>query len=369
MAASHDFLKERSWSTLPNASRAPTPASTPTAATTPGRPRAGPDRRRRRASTSRRSAASCSATGRRSRLASRALVEPSRDAEASRGSALADHRARVFEQLKLLVENGAGAPRLPEVASAARRTTAATSPASRSSSRPTRRCRSSRACSGACSAPPCMHLGTEHHHEKYLPGDHEPRGARRLRDDRDRPRLGCRQPSAPRRPTTRRRRSSSSTPRSARRGRTTSATRPWTARPPSCSRSSSPRASTTACTRSTCRSATPNGDFLPGIGGEDDGLKGGLNGIDNGRLHFTGVRIPRTNLLNRYGDVAEDGTYSSPIDEPGPPLLHHARHPRAGPRLARRRRRQSRRRSPSRSRSPTATSAASSPRAATPTRR
>lgn len=58
-------------------------------------------------------------------------------------------------------------------------------------------------------------------------------------------------------------------------------------------------------------------DFLPGIGGEDDGIKGGLNGIDNGRLHFTNVRIPRTNLLNRYGDVAPDGTYSSPIASPG----------------------------------------------------
>lgn len=58
-------------------------------------------------------------------------------------------------------------------------------------------------------------------------------------------------------------------------------------------------------------------EFWPGIGGEDDGLKGGLNGIDNGRLHFDHVRIPRTNLLNRYGDVAEDGTYSSPIESPG----------------------------------------------------
>ena len=59
------------------------------------------------------------------------------------------------------------------------------------------------------------------------------------------------------------------------------------------------------------------GRFLPGIGGEDDGLKGGLNGIDNGRLHFDQVRVPRENLLNRYGDVAADGTYSSDIASPG----------------------------------------------------
>jgi acyl-CoA oxidase len=58
-------------------------------------------------------------------------------------------------------------------------------------------------------------------------------------------------------------------------------------------------------------------EFLPGIGGEDDGIKGGLNGIDNGRLHFTGVRIPRTNLLDRYGSVDADGAYSSPIASPG----------------------------------------------------
>ncbi|NUL45088.1 acyl-CoA dehydrogenase [Cellulosimicrobium funkei] len=59
------------------------------------------------------------------------------------------------------------------------------------------------------------------------------------------------------------------------------------------------------------------GDFLPGIGGEDDGYKGGLNGIDNGRLHFDHVRIPRTNLLNRYGSVDEKGGYSSDIASPG----------------------------------------------------
>ena len=58
-------------------------------------------------------------------------------------------------------------------------------------------------------------------------------------------------------------------------------------------------------------------EFLPGIGGEDDGVKGGLNGIDNGRLHFDRVRVPRSNLLNRYGTVDPDGTYSSPISSPG----------------------------------------------------
>lgn len=60
-----------------------------------------------------------------------------------------------------------------------------------------------------------------------------------------------------------------------------------------------------------------DGNFLPGIGNEDDGLKGGLNGVDNGRLHFDQVRIPRDHLLNRYGDVDEAGNYSSPIESPG----------------------------------------------------
>lgn len=57
--------------------------------------------------------------------------------------------------------------------------------------------------------------------------------------------------------------------------------------------------------------------FLPGVGGEDDGLKGGLNGIDNGRLHFDHVRVPRLNLLDKYGHVDPDGEYSSSISSPG----------------------------------------------------
>lgn len=60
-----------------------------------------------------------------------------------------------------------------------------------------------------------------------------------------------------------------------------------------------------------------DGGLLQGIGGDDDGYKGGLNGIDNGRLHFTNVRVPRENLLDRYGSVDREGTYHSPIESRG----------------------------------------------------
>jgi acyl-CoA oxidase len=55
---------------------------------------------------------------------------------------------------------------------------------------------------------------------------------------------------------------------------------------------------------------------LDGIRVEDDGPKIGLNGVDNGRLWFDHVRVPRTNLLNRYADVDEHGTYHSEIENP-----------------------------------------------------
>lgn len=55
---------------------------------------------------------------------------------------------------------------------------------------------------------------------------------------------------------------------------------------------------------------------LDGIEIEDCGHKMGLNGVDNGRLTFHGVRVPRENLLDRFGRVAADGTYSSPIASP-----------------------------------------------------
>ncbi|MFE9786490.1 acyl-CoA dehydrogenase [Nocardia salmonicida] len=58
------------------------------------------------------------------------------------------------------------------------------------------------------------------------------------------------------------------------------------------------------------------GADLPGVTTYDDGLKGGLPGVDNGRIVFDHVRIPRENLLNRYADVSPDGTYSSEIENP-----------------------------------------------------
>lgn len=60
-----------------------------------------------------------------------------------------------------------------------------------------------------------------------------------------------------------------------------------------------------------------DGEPCPGVRIEDDGLKMGLNGVDNGKLWFDHVRVPRTALLNRFADVAPDGTYSSEIESPG----------------------------------------------------
>jgi acyl-CoA oxidase len=54
-----------------------------------------------------------------------------------------------------------------------------------------------------------------------------------------------------------------------------------------------------------------------GIRIEDCGQKMGLNGVDNGRIRFDRVRVPRDALLNRFADVGADGTYSSSIADPG----------------------------------------------------
>ena len=46
---------------------------------------------------------------------------------------------------------------------------------------------------------------------------------------------------------------------------------------------------------------------------EDMGVKLGLNGIDNARLMFNHVRIPRTYMLNAFNDVNAEGKFVSDI--------------------------------------------------------
>jgi len=55
------------------------------------------------------------------------------------------------------------------------------------------------------------------------------------------------------------------------------------------------------------------GQPMPGVTIADSGDKLGLNGVDNGRLWFHQVRIPRENLLDRFASVSPEGAYSSPI--------------------------------------------------------
>lgn len=57
-----------------------------------------------------------------------------------------------------------------------------------------------------------------------------------------------------------------------------------------------------------------DGRPLPGVTIGDCGAKGGLSGVDNGRLSFDHVRVPREALLDRYAQVAPDGAYSSDIE-------------------------------------------------------
>ena len=41
-------------------------------------------------------------------------------------------------------------------------------------------------------------------------------------------------------------------------------------------------------------------------------LQVGLNGVDNGSIRFSGARVPRENLLDRFGSVDSSGQYRSP---------------------------------------------------------
>ena len=57
-------------------------------------------------------------------------------------------------------------------------------------------------------------------------------------------------------------------------------------------------------------------ELLEGITIEDNGYKLGLNGVDNGKIWFDQVKVPRENLLDKYGEIRDDGTYHSSIRNP-----------------------------------------------------
>ena len=59
-----------------------------------------------------------------------------------------------------------------------------------------------------------------------------------------------------------------------------------------------------------------NGEAMDGVELTDCGHKAGLNGVDNGRISFDEVRVPRDALLDRYAEVSADGVYTSPIENP-----------------------------------------------------
>ena len=44
---------------------------------------------------------------------------------------------------------------------------------------------------------------------------------------------------------------------------------------------------------------------MPGVTIEDMGHRMGLNGVDNAKLTFDNVRVPRENLLNKYRYVSQ----------------------------------------------------------------
>eukprot|EP01026_Neomeris_dumetosa_P052302 TRINITY_DN4623_c0_g1_i3.p1 TRINITY_DN4623_c0_g1~~TRINITY_DN4623_c0_g1_i3.p1 ORF type:complete len:734 (+),score=93.16 TRINITY_DN4623_c0_g1_i3:79-2202(+) len=58
------------------------------------------------------------------------------------------------------------------------------------------------------------------------------------------------------------------------------------------------------------------GQTLPGVEIHDCGYKVGLNGVDNGAISFNYVRIPRTNLLDRFAQVDRQGKYTTPLRSP-----------------------------------------------------
>ena len=205
-----------------------------------------------------------------------------------------------------------------------------------------------------------LQLGTKAHHDAYLADLVTGRADGLLRDDRDRPRLQRARSAPPRRTTPRPRSSSSHARRPVAQGlhrQRRAARRAGGRLRPARGR----RGVATACTPSSSRSAT-TASVLPGRPDRGRGEKMGLNGVDNGRIWFDGVRVPRGQPARPVRRRHRRRALREPDREPQPALLHDARHPRPGPRLRRRRRHQRRQGGARRSRRSTPLAGASSRR-------
>jgi len=56
---------------------------------------------------------------------------------------------------------------------------------------------------------------------------------------------------------------------------------------------------------------------MPGVLVEDMGHKMGMNGVDNAKLTFDHVRVPRKNLLNKFSDINDNGEFVTDIKQGG----------------------------------------------------
>lgn len=59
-----------------------------------------------------------------------------------------------------------------------------------------------------------------------------------------------------------------------------------------------------------------DGNPMPGVTIDDNGVKGGLPGVDNGTFSFDNVHLPTDRLLDKFGQIDESGAYVSDIENP-----------------------------------------------------